>query len=84
MNKDYKILLLTNGDKIIGELVLKSESTLTLYRPFQLKVLTLMDEIEDMPESMIRQEVLVLKNWLDMSKSQKAEIERTHILSSSI
>lgn len=81
MNKDYKILILTNGDKLIGELVLKSESTLTLYRPFQLKVLTLMDEIEDMPESMIRQEVLVLKNWLDMSKSQKAEIERIHILS---
>ena len=80
-NKDYKILLLTNGDKIIGELVLKSENALTLYRPFQLKILTLMDEIEDNPDNMIRQEVLILKNWLDLSKSQKAEIDRTHILS---
>jgi len=80
-NKDYKILLLTNGDKIIGELVLKSEKTLTLYRPFQLKILTMLDEISEDPSNVIRQEVLILKNWLDLSKNQKAEIERTHILS---
>ena len=79
--KQYRLLNLTNGDKVIGELVMTTENSITLYRPFQIKIVTLMDPIEDDPSNMIRQEMVVLKNWLDLSKSQKAEIENGHILS---
>jgi hypothetical protein len=79
--KKYRILNLSNGDKVIGEILEKSGSSITIYRPYALKILTMMDSLDDDPESIIRQEMLVLKNWLDMSKTDKAEIERNHILS---
>lgn len=79
--KKYRILNLSNGDKIIGEIVNKSGSSISIYRPYALKVLTMMDTIDDEPESVIRQEMLILKNWLDMSKTDKAEIELNHVLS---
>jgi len=79
--KKYRILNLSNGDKVIGEILEKSGSSITIYRPYALKILTMMDSLDDDPESIIRQEMLVLKNWLDMSKTDKAEIELNHILS---
>ena len=79
--KQYRILSLSNGDKVIGEVIEKSQQSITVYRPYSLKVLTMMEEIDDDPSNMMRQEMLILKDWLDLSKTQKAIIEKVHIIS---
>tara|TARA_Y100000296_G_C5046596_1_gene192612 strand:+ start:60 stop:635 length:576 start_codon:yes stop_codon:yes gene_type:complete len=80
--KKYRIMNLSNGDTLIGEILLKSSSAITVYRPYSLKILTMMDSFEENDnESIIRQEMLILKNWLDMSKTNKAEIRLNHVLS---
>ena len=69
---DYRILNLTSGDNIIGAVENKSESSMTVYRPFQMKIITMMDQAS--ARSIFRQEALIMRNWLELSEDQKVTI----------
>ena len=68
----YRILNLSNGDNIIGQVTENQENGITIYRPFQMKVITIMDEAG--PSSMFRKEALIMRNWLEFSDDQKVNI----------
>ena len=74
----YRIINLASGDNIIGQVIRKGASSLTVYRPFQMKVITLMDKAG--PNNMFRQEALVMRNWLELSKDQKVTISHNQIV----
>ena len=81
MKKDitgYRILNLTSGDNIIGQVSTKSESSVTLYRPFQMKIITMMDQAG--PHNLFRQEALIMRNWLELSEDQKVTIPTNQIV----
>ena len=73
----YKIVNLTNGDNIIGQ-VIRKENSITIYRPFQMKIITMMDQVG--PNNMLRQEALVMRNWLELSKEEAVEISLDRII----
>ena len=75
----YRIINLTSGDNLIGKVESKGEESLVLHRPYQMKVITLMDKAG--PMNMFRQEALVLRNWLDLSKEDKVSIPMNQIIS---
>lgn len=74
----YRIINLTSGDNLIGKVESKGEESLVLHRPYQMKVITLMDKAG--PMNMFRQEALVLRNWLDLSKEDKVSIPINQII----
>jgi hypothetical protein len=76
-NAMYKIVNLTNGDNIIGQ-VIRKENSITIYRPFQMKIITMMDQAG--PNNMLRQEALVMRNWLELSKEEAVEISLDRII----
>ena len=76
-NAMYKIVNLTNGDNIIGQ-VIRKENSITIYRPFQMKIITMMDQVG--PNNMLRQEALVMRNWLELSKEEAVEISLDRII----
>ena len=77
-NTSYRIINLSSGDNIIGQLVKKEESSITIYRPFQMKIITLMDQAG--PLNMFRQEALVMRNWLELSEEEHVTIPMEQIV----
>lgn len=77
-NSTYRIINLSSGDNIIGQVIRKGEFSLTIYRPFQMKIITMMDTAG--PNNMFRQEALVMRNWLELSKEQKVKISHSQIV----
>ena len=77
-NKTYRILNLASGDNIIGQVIRKGEHSMTIYRPYQMKIITMMDQAG--PNNMFRQEALVMRNWLELSKEQKVKIPHHQIV----
>ena len=74
----YRIINLVSGDNIIGQLTKKEESSITVYRPFQMKIITMMDKAG--PNNMFRQEALVMRNWLDLSEEEGVTIPMGQVI----
>ena len=74
----YRIINLTSGDNIIGQVAGKEEKTTTVYRPYQMKVITMMEDAG--PHNMFRQEALIMRNWLELSKEEKVTIQNNQIV----
>jgi len=77
----YRILKLVNGDDIIGEITESSSKKLALYRPFQMKVITIADADQS---SLFQTEVLMMRNWLSLTNEINSIIARNHVISISI
>jgi len=77
----YRILKLVNGDDIIGEITESSNKKLALYRPFQMKVITIADADD---ESLFQTEILMMRNWLSLTNEINSIIARNHVISISI
>ena len=77
----YRILKLVNGDDIIGEITESSSKKLALYRPFQMKVITIADADQS---SLFQTEVLMMRNWLSLTNEINSIISRNHVISISI
>ena len=75
----YRIINLASGDNIIAQVTEAKDKAITVYRPFQMKVVTLLDE--DGPLAMtFRKEALIFRNWLEFSLDQKVTIPRDKVI----
>ena len=75
----YRIINLDSGDNLIAQVTETREKVITVYRPFQMKVITLLDE--EGPMSMqFRKEALIFRNWLEFSTDQKVIIPRNKVI----
>tara|TARA_Y100001937_G_scaffold84225_1_gene113972 strand:+ start:625 stop:1203 length:579 start_codon:yes stop_codon:yes gene_type:complete len=75
----YRIINLDSGDNLIAQVTETREKVITVYRPFQMKVITLLDE--EGPMSMqFRKEALIFRNWLEFSKDEKVTIPRNKVI----
>tara|TARA_Y100000034_G_scaffold10662_1_gene11166 strand:- start:608 stop:1150 length:543 start_codon:yes stop_codon:yes gene_type:complete len=74
----YRILKLINGENIIGEIAESTNKTLSVYRPFEMKVITVSESDESM---LFQSEVLLMRNWLGLANEIKSTILKNHILS---
>jgi len=75
----YRIINLSSGDNLIAQVTESATKAITVYRPFQMKVVTLLDEG---PLSMsFRKEALIFRNWLEFSTDEKVTIPRDKVIS---
>ena len=75
----YRIINLDNGDNLIAQVTETREKVITVYRPFQMKVITLLDE--EGPMSMqFRKEALIFRNWLEFSTDEKVTIPKNKVI----
>jgi len=74
----YRILKLVNGDDIIGEVIENTSKSLSIYRPYQMKIVTISDTDENV---LFQTEVLLMRNWLSMTDEIKSIIIKNHIIS---
>tara|TARA_E500000331_G_scaffold304707_1_gene307983 strand:- start:30 stop:611 length:582 start_codon:yes stop_codon:yes gene_type:complete len=75
----YRIINLDSGDNLIAQVTETREKVITVYRPFQMKVITLLDE--EGPMSMqFRKEALIFRNWLEFSTDEKVTIPKNKVI----
>jgi hypothetical protein len=74
----YRIINLTSGDNIIGQITNKESKSITVYRPYQMKIITLMDPVSD--SHAFRQEALVMRNWLELSEEEQVKIPTDQVI----
>ena len=75
----YRIINLDSGDNLIAQVSEVKESSITLYRPFQMKVINMLDE-EGPMSIQFRKEALIFRNWLEFSTDQKVTIPRSKVI----
>ena len=75
----YRIINLDSGDNLIAQVTETREKVITVYRPFQMKVVTLLDEESAMSIS-FRKEALIFRNWLEFSTDEKVTIPRNKVI----
>ena len=68
----YRIINLASGDNIICQVTNKQSKSITVYRPYQMKIITLVDPVNE--THAFRQEALVMRNWLELSKEEQVTI----------
>tara|TARA_R110000824_G_scaffold190016_2_gene371404 strand:- start:499 stop:1074 length:576 start_codon:yes stop_codon:yes gene_type:complete len=76
--KLYRIINLASGDNIIGKVTKKESTSITIYRPYQMKIITLMDPVSD--AHAFRQEALVMRNWLELSEEEQVTIPLKQVI----
>tara|TARA_E500000318_G_C3478179_1_gene179344 strand:- start:30 stop:623 length:594 start_codon:yes stop_codon:yes gene_type:complete len=76
----YRIINLSSGDNLIAQVTESATKAITVYRPFQMKVVTLLDEGGPLSMS-FRKEALIFRNWLEFSTDQKVTIPRDKVIS---
>ena len=76
----YRIINLSSGDNLIAQVTESATKAITVYRPFQMKVITLLDEGGPLSVS-FRKEALIFRNWLEFSTDQKVTIPRDKVIS---
>ena len=74
----YRIINLASGDNIIGQVINKESKTITVYRPYQMKIITMMDSAG--PHHAFRQEALVMRNWLELSTEEHVTIDMANVI----
>ena len=72
----YRVIKLVNGQDIIGEIVESTSKALSIFRPFEMKVLTLSEN----ENSLFQTELLLMRNWLKFSEELKGIIAKTNII----
>ena len=76
----YRIINLSSGDNLIAQVTESATKAITVYRPFQMKVVTLLDEGGPLSMS-FRKEALIFRNWLEFSTDEKVIIPRDKVIS---
>tara|TARA_R110001592_G_scaffold103226_1_gene290888 strand:+ start:192 stop:797 length:606 start_codon:yes stop_codon:yes gene_type:complete len=76
----YRIINLSSGDNLIAQVTESATKAITVYRPFQMKVITLLDEGGPLSVS-FRKEALIFRNWLEFSTDEKVIIPRDKVIS---
>ena len=76
----YRIITLSSGDNLIAQVTESATKSITVYRPFQMKVVTLLDEGGPLSMS-FRKEALIFRNWLEFSTDEKVTIPRDKVIS---
>ena len=74
--KSYRIIKLVNGEDIIGEIVESTSKALSIFRPFEMKQIILSEN----EESLYQTEVLMMRNWLNLSTELKGIIAKKNII----
>jgi len=74
--KSYRIIKLVNGEDIIGEIVESNSKALSVFRPFEMKQIILSEN----EESLYQTEVLMMRNWLNLSTELKGIIAKKNII----
>ena len=74
--KSYRIIKLVNGEDIIGEIVESTSKALSIFRPFEMKQIMLSEN----EESLYQTEVLMMRNWLNLSTELKGIIAKKNII----
>ena len=78
----YRILNLASGDNIIGQITETKQKEITIYRPFQMKVISIVDNSNPMSH-IFRKEALIFRNWLEFSDDQKVTITNDKVIAMS-
>jgi len=74
--KSYRIIKLVNGEDIIGEIVESTSKALSIFRPFEMKQIILSEN----EESLYQTEILMMRNWLNLSTELKGIIAKKNII----
>lgn len=75
----YRIINLDSGDNLIAQVTETREKVITIYRPFQMKVITLVDKEGPMSLT-FGKEALIFRNWLEFSTDEKVTIPRNKVI----